>query len=93
MVTMDEYIEQVLAEMQIQEPPQDSVQSILDDPILEAVKKHLLKSLLSKKYRPSAPPRKRKERKQKAILEEFDPNPPQKNQNNFFFRHLTLVFS
>ena len=77
---VDEYIELVLVEMQIQEPPQGAVQSILDEPIPLAVKKHLIKPLLSKKYRPSAPPRKRKERKRKAILEEFDPNPPQKNQ-------------
>ena len=74
MVTMDEYIEPVLAEMQIQEPPQGAIKRILDEPIPEAVKKHLLNPLLSKKYRPSAPPQKRKERKRKAILE-IDPNP------------------
>ena len=32
------------------------------------------------KYQPSAPPRKRKERKWKAILGKFDPIPPQKTQ-------------
>ena len=39
MVTMDKYIKLVLAEMQMQEPPQGAVQSILDEPIPEAVKK------------------------------------------------------
>ena len=47
---MDEYIEQLLAEMQIQEPPRGAAQSILGEPILKAVKKHLLKPLLSNKY-------------------------------------------
>jgi len=46
------------------------VQNILDEPILEAVKKRLLKPLLP---RPIPPPRKRNVKKQKAMLHEFDP--------------------
>jgi len=46
------------------------VQNILDEPIPEAVKKRLLKPLLP---RPIPPPRKRKVKKQKALLQEFDP--------------------
>ena len=61
--------------MQIPEPLHGFVQNILDESIPEAVKKHLLKLLLSMKYRPSALPRKRK-----AILGKFDPIPPQKTQ-------------
>ena len=64
---MDEYIEQLLAEM-----PEPVVNNILDEPISEAVKE---RPLLPRKYRPSPPPRKAKEKKKKAIVEEFDPAP------------------
>ena len=67
---MDEYIEQLLAEM-----PEPVVNNILDEPISEAVKE---RPLLPRKYRPSPPPRKAKERKRKAIIEEFDPAPTSK---------------
>ncbi len=69
MVTMDEYIDQLLAEMQTQEPLHDVVQNIMYETIPEAVKRRLLKPLLPGKYRP---PQKRKERKRKAIPEKFD---------------------
>ncbi len=69
MVTVDEYIDQLLAEMQTQESLHDVVQNIMNEPIPEAVKRRLIKSLLPGKYRP---PQKRKERKRKAIREEFD---------------------
>ena len=49
----------------------------LDDPISETVKRRLLKLLFSRKYRPPRPPPTWKDR-EKAILEEFDPLPPQK---------------
>ena len=66
---MDEFFDQLLAEMQTPEPV---VNNILDEPISEAVKE---RPLLPRKYRPSPPPRKAKERKRKAIVEEFDPAP------------------
>ena len=72
MVTMDEYIEQLLAEMP-DSAFQDVVKNILDEPIPEAVKRRLLKPLQPQKYRPIPPPRKAKARKSKAIQEEFDP--------------------
>ena len=83
MATMDEYtdqqladvIGQLLAEMQMPEPVQSVVHNILDEPISEAVKERLLKPLLPRKYRALPPPRKVKERKRKAIEEEFDPVP------------------
>ena len=65
--SLDEYIEQLLAEM-----PEPVVNNILDEPISEAVKE---RPLLPRKYRPSPPPRKAKERKKKAIIKEFDPAP------------------
>ena len=74
---MDEYIEQLLAE--IPDPTlHDVVKNILDEPIPEAVKERLLKPLKPGKYRPSPPPQKLKERKRKAIVREFDPNFPSK---------------
>ena len=77
MVTMDEYIEQLLAEMP-DSALYDVVKNILDEPIPEAVKRRLLKPLQPKKYRPTPPPRKAKARKRKAIQEEFDPIPSHK---------------
>ena len=74
---MDKYIEQLLAE--IPDPTfHDVIKNILDEPIPEAVKEHLLKPLKPGKCRPSPPPRKLKERKRKAIVREFDPNFPSK---------------
>ena len=70
---MDEYIEQLLAEMQAPAVLQDVVRNILDAPIPEAVKKRLLKPLLPEAYRPTPPPRKAHERKRKATIKEFDP--------------------
>ena len=67
---MDEFIEQLLAEMPA---PRDVVRNILDAPISESVKKRLLKPLFPEAYRPIPPPRKARERKRKAIIEEFDP--------------------
>ena len=77
MVTLDEYIEQLLAEMP-DSTLQDVVKNILDEPISEAVKRRLLKPLQPRKYRPIPPPRKAKARKRKAIQEEFDPIPSHK---------------
>ena len=74
---MDEYIEQLLAEMP-DSALHDVVKNILDEPIPEAVKKRLLKPLQPRKYRPTPPPRKAKARKRKAIQEEFDPIPSHK---------------
>ena len=74
---MDEYIEQLLAEMP-DSAFHDVVKNILDEPIPEAVKKRLLKPLQPRKYRPTPPPRKAKARKRKAIQEEFDPIPSHK---------------
>ena len=80
MVTMDEYIEQLLAEMP-ESTLQDVVRNILDEPIPEAVKRRLLKPLLPRKYRPSPPPRRKKAAKRRAIAEEFDPIPHLKARN------------
>ena len=77
MVTMDEYIEQLLAEMP-DSALRNVVKNILDEPIPETVKRRLLKPLQPRKYRPIPPPRKAKARKRKAIQEEFDPIPSQK---------------
>ena len=74
---MDEYLEQILAEMP-DSALQDVVRNILDEPIPEAVKRRLLRPLQPRKYRPVPLPRKAKERKRKAIQEEFDPIPLQK---------------
>ena len=59
MATMDEYIDQLLAEIH-DSPLQGVVQNILDEPIPEAVKERLLKPLAPRKYRPSPLPRKAK---------------------------------
>ena len=74
---MDAYIEQLLAEMP-DSALRNVVKNILDEPIPEAVKRHLLKPLQPRKYRPIPPPRKAKARKRKAIQEEFDPIPSHK---------------
>ncbi|KAK3753831.1 hypothetical protein RRG08_006222 [Elysia crispata] len=77
MVTMDEYLEQLLAEMP-DSAFHDVLKNILDEPIPEVVKRRLLKPLKPQKYRPIPPPRKAKAKKSKAIQEEFDPIPSQK---------------
>ena len=69
---MDKYIEQILAEMP-DSTLHDVVKNILDEPIPEPVKRRLLRPLQPRKYRPIPPPRRAKERKRKAIEEEFDP--------------------
>ena len=46
---MDEYIDQLLAEMHMPEPAQKVVRNILDEPIPESVKRRLLNSLFPKK--------------------------------------------
>ncbi|KAK3772394.1 hypothetical protein RRG08_031418 [Elysia crispata] len=74
---MDEYIEQILAEMP-DSALRDVVRNILDEPIPEAVKRRLLRPLQPRKNRPIPLPRRAKERKRKAIQEEFDPIPRQK---------------
>ena len=77
MVTMDENIEQILAEMP-DSAIRNVIQNILDEPIPEAVKRRLLKPLQPRKYRPIPPPRRAKESKRKSIQEEFDPTPSRK---------------
>jgi len=64
----DEYLDWLLEDG----PPtlRTVVQNILDEPIPEAMKKRLLKLLLP---HPIPPPRKHKIKKQKALLQEFDP--------------------
>ena len=83
MATLDEYIDQLLAEI----PDENSalhhvLQNILDKPIPDFVKRRLLKPLKPGNYRPShtppTPPHKKKAAKRKVILEEFDPQPHQK---------------
>ena len=55
MADMDEYIDQLLAEMQMPEPAQKVVRNILDEPIPERVKRRLLKPLFPKKISTSTP--------------------------------------
>ena len=74
---MDEYLEQILAEMP-DSALQDVVRNILDEPIPEAVKRRLLRPLQPRKYRPIPLPGRAEKRKRKAIQEEFDPIPLQK---------------
>ena len=78
MATLDEYIDHLIAEMQIPESAQKVVRNILDEPIPKTVKRRLLKPLFPKKYRPQLPPPTWKDREGKAILGQFDPLPPQK---------------
>lgn len=76
---MDEYIDQLLAEMPEKHSTlHDVVKNILDEPIPEAVKKRLLKPLRPVKPRPVPPPSRsdnKKDRKRKALVAEFDPVP------------------
>ena len=79
MATMDEYIDQLLAEI----PDKNSglrhvVQNILNEPIPYCVKRRLIKLLQPRNYRPSPAPRKKNAAKRKAISSEFDPLPRQK---------------
>ena len=69
MATMDEYIDQLLAELQTLEPV---VHNIMDEPISEAVKE---RASTSKEISALPPLRKAKERKRKATVKEFDPAP------------------
>ena len=50
---------------------------MLDEPISQEMEKRLHKPLLSKPFRPRAPPRQRRARKRQELLREFDPFPPQ----------------
>ena len=74
---MDEYIDQLLAEMQMHEPAQKVGRNILDEPIPKTVKRRLRKPLFPKKDLPPRPPPTWKNRESKTILEQFDPLPPQ----------------
>ena len=78
MADMDEYIDHILAEMQMPKPAQKVIRNILDEPIPETVKTRLIKPLFPNKYRPPRPPPTWKDRESMAILEQFDPLPPQK---------------
>ena len=69
MATLDEYIDELLAEWQEPSALGAISNNIMDEPISEAVKKHLLKLLIPE---PVAPMRKCKLEKLKAILTEID---------------------
>ena len=69
---MDEYIDQLLAEMP--EPAHTVIRNILDESIPETVKRRLLKPLYPRKYRSLRPPPTWKDRKRATL----DPLPPQK---------------
>jgi len=73
-MSMDEYIDQLLAELPVNRTLRTVVQNILDEPIPEAAKKRLLKPLLPRPMplppHPVPPTRKRK---RQAVLREFDP--------------------
>ena len=79
MATMDEYINQLLAEIADKNSAlHHVVQNIMDEPIPDFVKGRLLKTLQPGNYRPSPAPRKKIAAKRKSIFEQFDPLPPQK---------------
>ena len=78
MATMDEYIDQLLAEMQMPGPAQEVVRNILDESIPETVKRRLFKPLFLNKYQPPRPRPTWMDRESKAILEQFEPLLPQK---------------
>ena len=67
-LSMDEYIEQLLAEFNGPPALRTIIQNILDEPIPEATKRRLLKPLLP---RPVPPVRKNRGVKRKALLAEF----------------------
>ena len=70
MATMDEYIDQALAEIADENSAlHHVVRNILDAPIPDFVKGRLLKPLQPGNFRPSPAPRKKKAAKRKAILE------------------------
>ena len=75
---MDEYIDQLLAEMQMPEPALKVVRNILDEPMPETVKRRLLKPLFPKKKSTFTPTSYVEGPDSKVILEQFDPLPPQK---------------
>ena len=77
----DEYSDQLLAEMYPDEPLRDVLKNIMDEPISEEVKRRLLTPLLLQRYKPVDHPRKRKERKRRALLREFDLFCPQRKRN------------
>ena len=78
-VGMDAYIEEILSHMPGERPiqAQRRRRPIRDEPIPETVKRRLLKPLQPVKYRPPRPSP--KDRKRKAIEEEFYPIPRQKS--------------
>jgi len=69
-MSMDEYIDQLLAQWKDPTTLRTAVQNILDEPIPEAMKTWLLKPLLP---RPIPPTCKHKLGKRQAVLREFDP--------------------
>ena len=76
----EQYITQLLAEnAPAAGPLREVVQNILDEPVPQRVKERLSKPLLPGKNKPITPPRKKKEIKRAAILKEFDPIQPIKN--------------
>ena len=73
MATVNEYIDQLLAEIANENSAlRHVVQNILDEPIPDFVNGRLLKPLQHGNYGPSPPPRKKKAAKRKVILDEFD---------------------
>ena len=78
---MDEYIDQIIAEIKIPMPIQSVKRNILDEPIPETVKRCLLKPMLPGKPQPFRSPRSRKERKRKADFE--DPHPIQRAYQDY----------
>lgn len=75
MACMDEYIDQLAAEIQTPEPAQRVAHNILDEPIIETSNKYLLKPLLPGKDESSPPPHEGNVRKRKVIVDESDPHP------------------
>ena len=65
-------------------PLREVVQNILDEPVPQRVKERLSKPLLPGKNKPITTPRKKKEIKRRAILKEFDPIQPIKNQEKSY---------
>lgn len=72
MATKDEYMDELFAEIQTPDPVQGCFRNILDEPIPEALKRRLLKSLLAGKCRSNpTTSRKEKKKKRKAFWRSF----------------------
>ena len=88
---MEEDINPIITELEISKLIRTVIKNILDGVIPAAVKRRLRKPLLPGKPQPSRPPRSRKERKRKTIVEEFDPYPVKRRTDELVFTQTPWV--